>query len=124
ILTDRDVRRHVGVQERTRVVAAMTESPLTVSPLATVEEAAQLLLTHQIDGLPVLEDGKLVGIITTSDVMHALLDVMGATTEGSVRIDLVQREDGTDLSEATKLVNDLGGQVLGIGTYVDRWGPV
>ena len=124
ILTDRDVRRHVGVQERTRVVAAMTESPLTVSPLATVEEAVQLLLTHQIDGLPVLEDGKLVGILTTSNVMQALLDVMGASTEGNVRIDLMQGEEGTDLSEAAKLVSDLGGQVLGIGTYVDRWGPV
>src|SRR5213083_1866129 len=71
ILTDRDVRRHVGVQARTRVVAAMTESPFTVSPLTTVEEAAQLMLTHQIGGLPVVEDGKLVGIITTSDVMQA-----------------------------------------------------
>jgi acetoin utilization protein AcuB len=71
ILTDRDIRRHVGMEERTQVVAAMTESLLTVSPVTTVEEAAQLMLKHQISGLPVLEDGKLVGIITISDVLHA-----------------------------------------------------
>jgi acetoin utilization protein AcuB len=43
ILTDRDIRRHVGMEERTRVVAAMTESPLTVSPLTPVEEAVHLM---------------------------------------------------------------------------------
>jgi acetoin utilization protein AcuB len=121
ILTDRDVRRHVGVLERTRVRAAMTESPLTISPLTTVEEAVQLMLKHQIGGLPVLDEGKLVGIITTSDVMHAFLEVTGAATPGSVRIDLAQNEKGGDLAEAVKLVNEIGGEVLGVGTYRDPW---
>lgn len=119
ILTDRDVRRHIGVLERTRVRAAMTESPLTISPLMTVEEAVQLMLKHQIGGLPVLDEGNLVGIITTSDVMHAFLEVTGAATPGSVRIDLAQSERGGDLAEAVKLVNEMGGEVLGVGTYRD-----
>lgn len=121
ILTDRDVHRYVGVQEQTRVVAAMTEHPLTVSPLTTVEDATQLLLKHQISGLPVLEDGKLVGIITTSDLLLAFLAVLGASAEGSVRIDVLQEEGKTGLHAATKLVNELGGEVLGVDSRRIPW---
>ena len=121
ILTDRDVRRHVGVEERTRVSAAMTETPLTVSPLTTVEEAVQLMLKHQISGLPVVENGKVVGIITTSDVLQAFLEMTGASTQDSVRIDLLRTEKGGDLAEAATLINGIGGEVLGVGTYRDPW---
>ena len=121
ILTDRDLRRHVGVEERTRVEAAMTESPLTVSPLTTVEEAVQLMLKHQVGGLPVLENGKVVGIITTSDVLRAFLEMIGASTQDSIRLDLLQTEKGSDLAAAATLVNEIGGEVLGVGTYRDPW---
>jgi acetoin utilization protein AcuB len=116
ILTDRDIRRHVGVEERTRVQAAMTETPLTVAPLTTVEEATQLMLKYQISGLPVLENGKLVGLITTSDVLKAFLEMTGASTEDSIRINLVAEEEGR-LAEAARLIDELGGEVLGVGTY-------
>jgi acetoin utilization protein AcuB len=92
ILTDRDLRHYVGIEARTRVGTAMTEDPLTISPMSTVEEAARLLLLRQIGGLPVVEEGKLVGIITTSDVLQAFLDLMGAAVEGSVRLDLVRTD--------------------------------
>jgi acetoin utilization protein AcuB len=121
ILTDRDVRRHVGVEERTRVAAAMTETPLTVSPATIVEEAVQLMLKHQIGGLPVVENGKVVGIITTSDILQAFLEMTGASTPGSVRIDLLRTEKGGDLAEAATLINGIGGEVLGVGTYRDPW---
>ena len=121
ILTDRDVRRHVGVEERTRIGAAMSETPLTVSPLITVEEAVQLMLKHQISGLPVVENGKVVGIITTSDVLQAFLEMTGASTQDSVRIDLLRTEKGGDLAEAATLINGIGGEVLGVGTYRDPW---
>lgn len=121
ILTDRDIRRHVGVEERTRVGAAMTETPLSVSPQTTIEDAVQLMLKHQISGLPVLENGQLVGIITTSDVLRAFLEMTGASAQDSVRIDLLQTEKGGDLTEAAALVNQIGGEVLGVGTYRDPW---
>src|SRR5262249_16073626 len=119
ILTDRDLRRHVGVEERTRIGAAMTETPLTVSPQTTVEEAVQLMLKHQISGLPVVENGKVVGMITTSDVLRAFLEMTGASAPESVRIDLLQTEKGGDLAKAAALVNEIGGEVLGVGTYRD-----
>lgn len=78
ILTDRDLRQYVGVEERTRIEAAMTETPLTIPPTLTVAEATHLMLKHQVSGLPVLENGQLVGIITTSDMLRAFLELTGA----------------------------------------------
>ena len=121
ILTDRDLRRHVGAEERTRVGAAMSETPLTVSPQTTVEDTVQLMLKHQISGLPVIENGKVVGIITTSNVLHAFLEMTGAATQDSVRLDLLQTEKGGDLAAAAALINEIGGEVLGVGTYREPW---
>jgi acetoin utilization protein AcuB len=118
ILTDHDIRRHTGTEERTKVQAAMTETPLTVSPSTTVEDATQLMLKYQISGLPVLENGKLVGIITTSDVLKAFLEMTGASVTGSIQINLLSKREGS-LVEAARLINELGGEVLGVGTYRD-----
>jgi acetoin utilization protein AcuB len=121
ILTDRDLRRHVGAEERTRVGAAMSETPLTVSPQTTVEDTVQLMLKHQISGLPVIENGKVVGIITTSNVLQAFLEMTGAATQDSVRLDLLQTDKGGDLAAAATLINEIGGEVLGVGTYREPW---
>lgn len=120
ILTDRDLRSYEGRLRETRVSAAMTAQPLTISPEATVELAAELMIKHKISGLPVLENGLLVGIITTTDVMKAFLEVMGADTRGSVRIDLLWNQ-GRDLTEACDIVRAEGGEVLALGAYRDTW---
>jgi acetoin utilization protein AcuB len=121
ILTDRDLRRHVGAEARTRVGAAMTETPLTVAPATTVEDAVHLMLKHQISGLPVVENGQVVGLITTSDILHAFLEMTGASTPESVRIDVLRTEQGGDLAAAAAVVNEIGGEVLGVGTYREPW---
>jgi diguanylate cyclase (GGDEF)-like protein len=46
----------------------MTRDPLTIGPGESVEHAAALMNQHRIGGLPVVEDGRLVGIITSRDV--------------------------------------------------------
>ncbi len=71
IITDRDVRRHTGFLDHTEVRQAMTEDLITVTPSTSVREAARLMRERKIGGLPVVEEGKLVGIITTSDVLRA-----------------------------------------------------
>ena len=116
ILTDRDVRRYVGAEERTKVQAVMTESPLTVPPDMTVEEATQLMLRDQISGLPVVDGGKLVGIITSSDILNAFLEMTGASTPDSVRINLLPKEGGS-LADAARVIEAGGGEVLGVGTH-------
>lgn len=51
----------------------MCESPLTVTPESTVYDAAKIMLDHKVGGLPVVEDGVLVGIITESDIFRMLV---------------------------------------------------
>jgi len=51
----------------------MSYEPITISPDATIEEAARLMLEHKIGGLPVVEDDKLVGIITGTDFCRLLI---------------------------------------------------
>jgi len=122
IITDRDLRQHVGFLERTKVNAAMTENLVTVRPQTTLEQAAQLLLKHKIGGLPVVEEGKLVGMITTSDILQAFLHVMGASAEGTSRVDLLLEGEDHDLASASATVSEQGGEVLGLGTYRETWG--
>jgi len=75
ILSDRDLRNHWGYLDRTKVNAAMTPDPITVGPDVGIEQAARLLLSHKVGSLPVVENGKVIGIITTTDFLRALLDV-------------------------------------------------
>jgi len=81
ILTERDLREYTGFLESTRVNAAMRTALITVTPYNTVEDAARLMLKHKIGGLPIGADGKLVGIVTTSDLLRAFLLVVAGTSE-------------------------------------------
>ena len=80
IVTERDVREHAGYFRSTRVNAAMRAPVITLTPYATVEDAARLMLKHKIGGLPIVDDGKVVGIVTTSDLLKAFLVVVQATS--------------------------------------------
>jgi len=75
VISDRDVRQHAANLDDTLVESVMTADPVTVSPDTSVEEAASLMLVRDIGCLPVIEHGALVGIITTTDLLRALLDV-------------------------------------------------
>ncbi|NTU85029.1 MAG: CBS domain-containing protein [Chloroflexales bacterium] len=57
----------------TIVSEVMTRDPLTVTPATSMRETAGLLLSHHLSGLPVVEDGKLVGIITETDVFRLVV---------------------------------------------------
>jgi CBS domain-containing protein len=75
VISDRDVRQHAANLDDTLVESVMTADPVTVSPDTSIEEAASLMLLKDIGCLPVTEHGGLVGIITTTDLLRALLDV-------------------------------------------------
>lgn len=71
LITDRDIVIR-GIAEKkpgsTSVTEIMTKDLLTVEPDMTVEEAANLMATHQIRRLPVVENGELVGIVALGDL--------------------------------------------------------
>ena len=55
------------------VADVMQQEPITVTPNTTIGETAQLMLEHKISGLPVLENDKLAGIITESDIFRMVV---------------------------------------------------
>jgi CBS domain-containing protein len=63
---------------KTRVSAWMTAAPLTVLSTAHADQAFDLMTTHRIRRLPVVDNGKLVGIVTLGDLRS-----MGAGTESA-----------------------------------------
>jgi acetoin utilization protein AcuB len=81
IVTERDLRSHLGYLASTRVDAAMTASPVTITSRISAEDAARLMLQHKIGGLPVVDDGELVGIVSTSDILRAFLNIVQASEE-------------------------------------------
>jgi acetoin utilization protein AcuB len=118
IVTDRDMRQYLGHLDRTNVEAVMSPLPLSVCPSTPVEQAAQLLVTNKIGSLPVVESGKLIGIITASDMLHALAAILGSSADGSVRIDLDVTGSG-EMSAAISLLRTVC-PVLCMGTYKRR----
>src|SRR5579885_635100 len=122
MLSDHDVRQHQGHLTDTRVTGAMTENPITVTPDTTMEEAAEIMLERKIGGLPVVDKDRLVGIITTTDLLGAFVEIFGAAEENTTRIDmLLDPGPPRDLPSATQAIQSAGGEILGLGTYRDRW---
>jgi acetoin utilization protein AcuB len=58
------------------VQACMTLDPVTVGPQTSVIEAARLMRDRKIGGLPVMEGGRLVGIVTETDMLDALIKLL------------------------------------------------
>lgn len=74
LVSDHDLGKFFSSMERTEVRAAMTEDPATVAPTTPLHDAARILFERKVEGLPVLEDGQLVGVITSSDILRAYLE--------------------------------------------------
>lgn len=92
----------------------MIRKPITVRPDDDVEIAAQYIYKYKIGGIPVVENGKLVGIITESDILRAFIDMMGVMTASS-RIDVSVGEKPGAFQEALRVINDNGGDVINVG---------
>jgi H+/Cl- antiporter ClcA len=67
VITRRDLR---GAPADATVEDVLTHEPVCVGPLASLREAADLMVRERIGRLPVVEEGKLVGIVTRSDLLE------------------------------------------------------
>ncbi len=89
IVTDRDIRRtlpsplsaaapeeYEALLETTPVSRIMSKNAITVEADTPVAGAVETLLEKKIDGLPVLENGVLVGIFTVRDALRAYLELL------------------------------------------------
>ncbi len=87
IITSGDLRRITGLASVLKdpsqdnflwhhipVANAMSRDPLVLPPDAPISAAARLLVEQKIGGLPIVQDGRLVGIITASDLLESLME--------------------------------------------------
>jgi acetoin utilization protein AcuB len=65
------------VMEGTTISRIMIQNPVTVTPATPLVEAARTLHSTKYGSLPVVEDERLVGILTDNDMLRALIDVLG-----------------------------------------------
>ncbi|MBN2006031.1 MAG: CBS domain-containing protein [Anaerolineae bacterium] len=99
-----------------QVKEIMTKKITTISPDAPLEEAARVMVDHMVSGLPVIESGKLVGIITETDVFKTILEMMGARDSG-VRLTLKVQDQPGVLSRICGAIANLGGDIIALGTF-------
>jgi len=66
-----------------KVGSVMSRHPITISPDALLEEAAILMRDNKIEMLPVVEDDKLVGVITESAILDAFIELLGFREPGT-----------------------------------------
>jgi len=69
IITRKDLLRK---PEETQLGLLMASKPITIDPDADIRDAAKLLVTHRIRRLPVVEDNKLIGLLSVADLIHAI----------------------------------------------------
>lgn len=99
----------------------MIKEPITVGPEDDVELAAQLIYKHKIGGMPVVDNGQLVGIITATDILRTFIDMMGILTSTS-RIDIVVGDRPGSLKKALQIINDKGEDIISVGMTADQTG--
>ena len=101
-----------------RVEQAMTTPVVIVSPNHPLEEAARLMVQHKITSLPVVENNRLVGIITETDIFKAFMEMLG-TRDPGVRVTVSCLDKRGQLAALTSAVARLGGNIISVSTF---WG--
>jgi acetoin utilization protein AcuB len=135
VITDGDIRENsaspastLSVHELNYLLSEMkagdimTRNPVTVSPETPIEEAAKILNEKGIGCLPVVSNDELVGIITTSDMLNVLLEVMGVGTPSS-RIELSIPGDMGEICNIAGIVKGLGLSIISMVSTLNQNDP-
>ena len=102
---------------KVRVEKIMTRDVVTVDSDTPIEEAARIMADCKISGLPVMQDDKLVGLITETDLFKIFLEMFGARDPG-VRVSVEVPKGPGQLARLTKAIHDLGGDIMALGTFI------
>jgi acetoin utilization protein AcuB len=96
------------------VAHVMTKKVVTIAEDLPVEEAGRIMADRKIGGLPVIKGGKLVGIVTETDLFRALLQLLGGRRSG-VRVTVrIPGAKGT-FTKITGIISAAGGDIVGLG---------
>ena len=86
---------------------------VTVGPMTPPEDAAKLLAEHRIGSLPVVDDGRFVGIVTATDLLAFFARVVGGI-EPSSRLEIVFPPRGPALVEIVQALENFGGRLVSL----------
>ena len=98
----------------TPVKDIMEKNVITVTPGMTVEEVLALAQEKKVGALPVLEDGRVVGIVTTNDFFYKIANpVLGIGMPGT-RVEVIGRGDDKVIENVVSLANREGIRIITI----------
>jgi len=89
------------------------KDPVCVTPDDDIETAAKLIYKHKISGLPVVQEDKLAGIITETDILRTFIDMMGILTSDS-RIEVVIDDNPEAFKQAVHIIQQNGGDIINV----------
>lgn len=127
VLSDRDIKdatpsNLINNQQNdiyaTPIEEIMTKNPLIGHPLDFVEEVATIFYDQKIGCLPIVSSGKLVGIVTETDLLYKYIELTGAHQPGSQIEVRVPNRPGI-LFEVSKVFHDHHSNVLSVLVYPD-----
>lgn len=128
VITDRDIKQATpsNLLESddysvldTPIERIMTKNPITGHPLDFVEETATIFYDNRIGCLPIVSKGKLVGMITESDMLYKFIELTGVTQPGSQIEIRVPNKSGV-LYEVSKVFYQHKVNVLSVLVYPDK----
>jgi acetoin utilization protein AcuB len=102
---------------RITVQDVMTKEVISIEENTPLEEAARIMVDNKIGGLPVVRDGKPVGIITETDLFKIFLELLGAREKG-VRLTLQVPNKKGVLASITSQIAQMGGDIISLGTFL------
>jgi acetoin utilization protein AcuB len=102
---------------RVKVKDVMVRDVITTTEDTPIEEAAQLMLDHKIGCLPVLREGKLLGIITESDLFRTFMELFAARQKG-LRFTMEVPDRAGELALVAQAVAGLGGYIAACGAFL------
>jgi acetoin utilization protein AcuB len=105
----RDLTRKITMDE------IMTRKVITISDDTPIEEAARIMADSKVSGLPVLRDGKLVGIITETDLFKTFIELMGGREPG-VRLTIYVPRGPGQIAKITSKILEMGGDIVALAT--------
>jgi len=94
--------------EKTTVKEIMERDVITISPDMTVEEAVALAQSSKVGSVVVVEDGRVVGIVTTNDIFYRIVNPVLGLGEGGTRVEVTGGGESRAMEEIISTVNKLG----------------
>ncbi len=103
-----------GVMKRQHSIEQVMVSPaLTVAPDYPLEEAARLMVDHKIGSLPVVEAGKLIGIITETDIFKQFVEILGGQAQAT-RLTVEVTDTPGELAKVVNVIAALHGNLCSV----------